>query len=763
MALAKLSIDIEARLANFERDMSKIARTSEESAKKVQNSWKSVGETIGAAIGAFVAVDLVSRFKGIADSMDEMSKAAQTVGLTTERLSELAYAGSLSGVQFEEMTKSLGKLSVKMQEAESGTKTSVDLFNDLGIKVSDASGKLKSSDAVLEEIADKFEKTKDGAAKTSIAIELFGRSGAKLVPLLNGGSAGIGELADEARRLGAVFDGEMSKKAEEFNDNIERLGVVSQSSGRLFANELLPFLVKITNEMTAATSSTGSLSSALGSGLRTVLETVAVIGANTVYVFKGIGTEIGGIAAQAAAFLSGDFKGAASIGKMMKDDAALARKEIDALTERILDRSKATKNAIEQANKSDLVRTKHGISKSSDSNATDYSKLISSLNEKISIQTADLNSVEKLTNAEKEYAKYQADLASGALVLSASQKSVAEAFWSVYQARNKANESEKANEKANALVGDYMRGNALIIERISREEELALMTERQRSIAEAVYRTEDEGSAIRERIIRDIQDETARKIALAKAEEELAIQKEKVADVTARSYDQQQSFSFGWTKAFQSYADSANNAAKQAQDVFARASSAMEDALVNFAMTGKISFSSLATSIIADIVRVNARAATSEIMGAIGKVVGSYFSSGTSSSVAPVASAKGNVFSMPSLSAYSGTVVNQPTFFANGGNVMGEAGPEGIFPLKRGKDGKLGVAAEGSGVTVNVINNSGSQATTSERKDSKGNRIIEVLIEQTKNAIASDISSGNGAIPAAMAGSYGLKRTAGAY
>jgi phage-related minor tail protein len=61
------------------------------------------------------------------------------------------------------------------------------------------------------------------------------------------------------------------------------------------------------------------------------------------------------------------------------------------------------------------------------------------------------------------------------------------------------------------------------------------------------------------------------------------------------------------------------------------------------------------------------------------------------------ANANGGVYSSPSLSAYSGQVVNKPTYFAfaKGAGVMGEAGAEGIFPLKRGRDGKLGVAAIG--------------------------------------------------------------------
>jgi len=73
--------------------------------------------------------------------------------------------------------------------------------------------------------------------------------------------------------------------------------------------------------------------------------------------------------------------------------------------------------------------------------------------------------------------------------------------------------------------------------------------------------------------------------------------------------------------------------------------------------------------------------------------------------------ADGGVYSSPSLSQYSGQVVSKPTFFANGGNVMGEAGPEGIFPLKRNSSGQLGVIALGSGgghtfnITLNGITN----------------------------------------------------------
>jgi lambda family phage tail tape measure protein len=403
--------------------------------------------------------------------------------------------------------------------------------------------------------------------------------------------------------------------------------------------------------------------------------------------------------------------------------------------------------------------------KSPDPHTNDYSQLITSLNEKIAVQTADLMSVEKLSSAEKDYAKYQADLASGATVLTSAQKAVAESFFQVYLARNKANDAEKANKTADTIVGDYARSNAQTLERIQRESELALMTDRQRTIAQALYRTEDEGAAIRARIIHDVQDETAQKLALGKAEEELATQKSKVSDATARAFDEQRSFQFGWTKAFQAYADGATNAASSAADIFQKTTGAMEDALVNLAMTGKMSFTNLANSIIADIIRMQAKAAVSGIMSYVTQILGAYFGSTASSSYGPSSTAGGGSWlgSSQSLNISGGR--------ASGGSVgagqtylVGEQGPE---LLRMGNSSGTIIpnnALSGGGeVTVNVINNSGGDTKTQQRSDGKGNKIIDVFIEQAKNAIAADIANGSGAVPAAMTGAYGLNRNAGAY
>jgi phage-related minor tail protein len=161
-----------------------------------------------------------------------------------------------------------------------------------------------------------------------------------------------------------------------------------------------------------------------------------------------------------------------------------------------------------------------------------------------------------------------------------------------------------------------------------------------------------------------------------------------------------------------------------------------------------------------DILRIIMRKAVTEPLGnAIGGMFSSIFSN-----IFP--SANGNVFTgAPALSAYSGSVVSRPTVFpfANGIGLMGEAGAEAILPLRRGADGKLGVAGGGSAMVVNIIEAPGNGGKTEQRQDNNGANILDVYVEKIKSSIAGDISQGKGPIPGALAGTYGLNRAVGAY
>lgn len=190
----------------------------------------------------------------------------------------------------------------------------------------------------------------------------------------------------------------------------------------------------------------------------------------------------------------------------------------------------------------------------------------------------------------------------------------------------------------------------------------------------------------------------------------------------------------GMTEGLRNYADEANNIYAQMGDTVANALRGMEDALVSFTMTGKADFKGLVNSIIADLARIQIKKALGSLTeglgsgSGIGSILGALFKN-----------ADGNVYQSPSLSRYSSGVYNTPQFFAfaKGAGVFAEAGPEAIMPLKRGKDGKLGVQASGGGITINSTVHAGPGTNVAELS-----AYLDARDEQLKADIADSLQRG---------------------
>ena len=225
--------------------------------------------------------------------------------------------------------------------------------------------------------------------------------------------------------------------------------------------------------------------------------------------------------------------------------------------------------------------------------------------------------------------------------------------------------------------------------------------------------------------IRIIKGESAAKMAeidrmaadyLAAGADELAV----AQWVAQEKLEASRKWADGAVRELQDYADAATNAADNVGDAFTSAMGGMEDSLVDFVQNGKLSFSSLADSIISDLTRIAVRQSitgplASGLSGVIGKIFGNSNSGelvyDSASSVGPfLPSAKGNAFSGGGISSLSNGIYSSPTYFgfdqhvtkfAKGG-VLGEAGVEGVLPLARTSGGDLGVKTVGNGESQQI-------------------------------------------------------------
>jgi hypothetical protein len=200
----------------------------------------------GAAAAAAGALAAGALIKSSIDSVDALSKMSKTLGLSVEKLSALQYAAGLSGIENEALSASLGKLNKNARDAYLGVGSAKDAFDALGITVSNSAGNLKTNDEIFAQIIDRFSKMPDGIEKSAFAMDIFGKSGAALIPLLNEGTQGIGKLTAEADRLGVVVGSETAAAAEQFNDNLDKMKSAVQGLGLKMATEALPALNEFT-------------------------------------------------------------------------------------------------------------------------------------------------------------------------------------------------------------------------------------------------------------------------------------------------------------------------------------------------------------------------------------------------------------------------------------------------------------------------------------------------------------------------------------
>lgn len=266
-------------------------------------------ESAFAALGVTAAVyGALNLAKQSLDNAEAMGVAATKANMSVEAFSKLAFAASQSNVELGTLETGMRGLNKAM--AEDVTKGGGLQLQQLGIAARDANGVLRSTRDVLADVADAFEQGTDDATKNKVAMELFGKAGLGMIPMLNQGSEAIAKMEIRANQLGQVISGDFAAAADQINDNLAQMGMVVSGSVNVAMTELAPIIQMLTTELVDMATEGDKVQKA-GQSIATIMRVIMSIGATLVGVFDALGTAIGATAASVVLFLSGDFKGAA--------------------------------------------------------------------------------------------------------------------------------------------------------------------------------------------------------------------------------------------------------------------------------------------------------------------------------------------------------------------------------------------------------------------------------------------------------------------
>ncbi|MFO1322217.1 MAG: hypothetical protein U1F52_21630 [Burkholderiales bacterium] len=262
----------------------------------------------------------IAMLRNAINNADKLNEVSTKLGVSTEALSAWQYKAGQAGVKAEQLETALTAMSKAISKGDiSGKSAAAKALDQLGLEA-DQLKKLGPDKAILA-IADALENVPDRFDKVRIATDIFGKSGAGMIGVLEGGSKAFKESYAEAERFGQIIDTNTAKAADKFNDNVDKLsnalGGISTNVGKA----LIEPLAKVSEILVNLTSDTTKLKT-ISEAIIVVLKGMAA-GLIAVGGIAAItGKTIGGVSSAIGSLISGDFKGAKEIIKEMAGDIA---------------------------------------------------------------------------------------------------------------------------------------------------------------------------------------------------------------------------------------------------------------------------------------------------------------------------------------------------------------------------------------------------------------------------------------------------------
>lgn len=236
-------------------------------------------ENLMRTVAGFWAVQAIQNFvTNTAIAMTTLDKTAAYLGITAQALAELRYAAEKSGVSIDVLEDSLKELQIRGKDALSGSGEAFDAFNSLGLKTTDAAGRMREPLELLSEVADKLNELPTPNDRLWVVDSMFGDQGAKMLLLLEDGSVGLKNMRDEARRMGVGLSKEAVGSAIRFTEGLNKMKTgVSGLSGTLVSS-LYPVLSLTMEKIGDWTSAINQAENRASITRMTIISLLAILG-----------------------------------------------------------------------------------------------------------------------------------------------------------------------------------------------------------------------------------------------------------------------------------------------------------------------------------------------------------------------------------------------------------------------------------------------------------------------------------------------------
>lgn len=240
--------ELSRELNKAQGETSRAMRGMESALKPIGAAFRTLG-ALAAAAGVALSVDFARRTLDAAGGIGELS---EQLGVSTDNLQTYQFAAAQAGLESSELEASLARLTRTLGDAAAGEATAVKAFRNLGVGVLDAQGKIRDTDTVIADIADRLAAIDDPAKRAAVVVDLFGKSGQRLLPLLSQGAAGLEKFRTEAKNAGAVLSSDLIAAADEASDKIAAMETALGKMAQTIVAKAAPAISSIADSIRKA-------------------------------------------------------------------------------------------------------------------------------------------------------------------------------------------------------------------------------------------------------------------------------------------------------------------------------------------------------------------------------------------------------------------------------------------------------------------------------------------------------------------------------